>query len=60
MTITERIAAIEKECKGVWGQSGITDWERQRLDEWKHRASLSPKQEEILRQIENKAFGKSE
>jgi len=57
-TIAERIAAIEKECSGVWGSSGINSWERERLEEWKHHRSLSPKQEEILRQIEHKAFGK--
>jgi hypothetical protein len=57
VTITDRIAAIEKECAGVWGQSGITDWERQRLAEWKAKTNLSPRQEEILRQIEAKAFG---
>jgi hypothetical protein len=51
-----RIAAIEKECSGVWGVSGITSWERDRLDEWKNRTSLSPKQEAILRTIEAKAF----
>lgn len=58
MTIAERIAAIEKECSGVWGTSGITSWERERLEEWKHRANLSSKQEAVLVQIENKAFGR--
>lgn len=57
MTIAERIAAIEKECSGVWGASGITSWERDRMAEWKSRTSLSPKQEEVLQQIERKAFG---
>jgi hypothetical protein len=56
-TIFERVVAIEKECSGVWGQSGITQWERDRLGEWKSRHSLSPKQEETLRLIERKAFG---
>ena len=60
MTIAERIAAIERECSGVWGTSGITSWERDRLDEWKHRHSLSAKQEEVLQQIERKAFGKGD
>lgn len=59
-TITERIAAIEKECSGVWGQSGITQWERDRLKDWKYRHSLSPKQEETLQAIERKAFPQRE
>lgn len=56
MTVAERVARIVAECAGVWGQSGITSWERDRLEEWKHKASLSPRQEEILAQIEKKAF----
>lgn len=59
MTVTERIAAIEKECAGVWGQSGVTDWERQRLHEWKDQTSLSAKQEAVLVAIEKKAFGEA-
>lgn len=55
-TIAERVARIVKECSGVWGQSGISSWEQARLEEWKTRHRLSPKQEEILRQIEKKAF----
>lgn len=57
MTVADRIAAVVKECQGVWGQSGITAWERDRLDEWRHRPMLSPGQERILQQIEQKAFG---
>lgn len=57
MTPAQRIAKIEAECSGVWGQSGITDWERQRLNDWKTLQRLSEKQETILRQIEQKAFG---
>lgn len=57
MTVAERIAKINAECAGVWGQSGITSWERARLDEWKSRQSISEKQEAILQQIERKAFG---
>lgn len=57
MTIAERIARIFKECAGVWGQSGISSWERDRLEEWRQRPTLSEKQEAILRQIEVKAFG---
>lgn len=55
-TITERIDRVERECSGVWGQSGITDWERQRLKEWRGKSSLTPRQEEILADIERKAF----
>ena len=57
MTPAQRVARIEQECSGVWGQSGITDWERQRLSDWKRLSALSEKQETILRQIEQKAFG---
>ena len=56
MNHVQRIEAIEKECSGCWGVSGINSWERERLEEWKNRASLAPKQEGILRQIEEKAF----
>lgn len=55
-TIAERVARVVAECSGVWGQSGITSWERDRLAEWSTLTTLSPKQEEILRQIEKKAF----
>lgn len=57
MTHIARIEKIEAECRGVWGQSGITAWERARLEEWKNRDSLTPKQEEILQRVEKKAFG---
>jgi hypothetical protein len=57
MSHVARIAAIEAECSGVWGVSGITSFERERLEEWKRLNSLSPKQEEVLQQIERKAFG---
>ena len=53
----QRIANIEKECSGVWAQSGVTAWERDRLEEWKHRDTLSEKQEAVLVQIERKVFG---
>lgn len=59
-TVAERIAAIEKECSGVWGTSGITSWERDRLTEWKNRTHLSAKQLEVLKQIEEKAFGRGD
>lgn len=57
MTIHERIARIFAECSGVWGASGVTSWERARLEEWKNRTSLSPNQENVLQQIEEKVFG---
>lgn len=57
MSHVARIEKIEDECRGVWGQSGVTSWERERLAEWKQRHSLTPKQEEILQGIEQKVFG---
>lgn len=57
MTHRARIEKIEAECRGVWAQSGVTDWERQRLAEWKQRPALTPKQEDILQGIEKKVFG---
>ena len=55
-SVAQRIERIFKECSGVWGQSGISSWERDRLEEWRGRQSLSPKQEAVLKQIERKAF----
>lgn len=60
MTHVARIEKIEAECSGVWGQSGVTDWERQRLQEWKQRPALTEKQEEILQRVERKVFGECE
>ena len=60
MSVAERVAAIVKECAGVWGQSGITQWERDRLDEWRRLPMLSPAQDRILQQIEQKAFGNAD
>lgn len=57
MTHIARIEKLEEECRGVWGQSGVTSWERERLTEWKRRHNLTPKQEEILQGIEKKVFG---
>ena len=59
-TITERIEKIEQECSGVWGQCGVTDWERQRLAEWKNKPALSPKQESVLAEIEERVFGEED
>lgn len=60
MTHIARIEKIEDECRGVWGQSGVTSWERERLVEWKARRALTEKQEEILAGIEKKVFGRCE
>lgn len=57
MTIPERIKRIYDECAGVWAESGVTSWERDRLEEWKNRNSLSEKQEQVLEKIEKKVFG---
>lgn len=57
MGIAERIERIFKECDpGLWGTSGVSSWERARLEEWRSRASLSPKQEDVLQKIEAKVF----
>ena len=55
MTIAERIARINTECEHIWGTSGITSWERDRLAEWKDRTFLTEKQERVLQEIEKKA-----
>lgn len=55
-SIAKRIERIYAECSGVWGTSGVTSWERDRLEEWRGRRSLSPKQEDVLRRIEEKVF----
>jgi hypothetical protein len=60
MTHVARIEKIEDECRGVWGQYGVTSWERERLAEWKARPALTEKQEEILQEIEKKVFGECE
>lgn len=57
MTIPERIKAINDECAGVWAESGVTSWERDRLEEWRQRTFLTEKQEQVLEQIEKKVFG---
>lgn len=57
LSIAERIARINAECSGVWGTSGVTSWERERLEEWRGRKSLSDKQLEVLSNIEEKVFG---
>lgn len=56
LTIAQRINRIFTECAGVWAQSGVNDWERRRLEEWRGRLGLSARQLEILEQIERKVF----
>lgn len=56
-TIAARIERIFKECSGVWGTSGVTSWEKDRLEEWRGRESLSPKQVAVVEAIEKKVFG---
>jgi hypothetical protein len=56
-TVAQRIERIFTECSGVWGASGVTSWERQRLDEWRGREDLSDGQVKVLEQIEKKVFG---
>lgn len=58
MTIRERVERIEKECSGVWAQSGVTAWERTFLTSVKSRPELSVRQAETLTAIENKVFNK--
>lgn len=55
-TPRQRVEKIEAECAGVWSLSGITSWEREFLASVKARATLSERQEEILVEIERKAF----
>lgn len=57
MTIPARIQRVVDECSGVWSASGVTSWERARLEGWKDRTSLSPNQLKVLEQIEEKVFG---
>lgn len=55
MSVHSRVEAIEEECDGVWSEYGITSWERAFISDIKDLGKLSPRQEETLRQIENKA-----
>lgn len=55
-TIAERVARIEREISGVAAQYGVTDWERQFLRSVAARRTLSPKQAEVLSDIERKVF----
>ncbi len=60
LTIAQRIARIYTECSGVWGQYGVTSWERDRLEEWKGRIALAHGQEKVLVEIEHKVFGEED
>lgn len=55
--IAQRIERIFKECSGVWGTSGVTSWEKERLEEWRGREQLSPRQVAVVESIEKKVFG---
>jgi hypothetical protein len=56
LTIAQRIKRIYSECSGVWGQSGVTDFERRCIEDWRGQLGLSEKQLAILVQIEKKVF----
>lgn len=56
-TIAQRIERLFAECSGVWGPSGVTSYEKDRLEEWRGRERLSEKQEAVLASIEKKVFG---
>ena len=55
-TPRQRVERVEAECAGVWSLSGITSWEREFLASVKTRTTLSERQEELLVEIERKAF----
>lgn len=56
-SVTERVAAIEAECSGVWASYGVDAYERSFLNSIRTKADLSIKQEELLKRIELKVFG---
>lgn len=57
VSIRERVQRIRAECNLVWSQYGITLWERGFLNDVEMRTSLTFRQEEMLSEIERKAFG---
>ena len=59
-TIAQRCDRVIEEIRGVRSLSGVSDWEFQRLEEWRQRSSLSAKQLRILEQIETKVFGETD
>lgn len=52
----ERVDAITKECDGVWGESGVTSWERNFLQNIRGWETLTEKQGKTLLDIERKVF----
>lgn len=61
VSIAERIEKIFEECGGgLWGTSGVSSWEHDRLDEWRGRNNLSPRQVAVLESIEVKVFGRAQ
>ena len=57
MTPAERIAKIESEIRGCASLYGVTSWERNFLTSIKTQSSLSAKQQDTLKVIEDKVFG---
>lgn len=55
-TPAERVKRIRDETDGVAAQYGLSSWDRNFLDSISTRASLSPKQAEMLTRIEVKVF----
>ena len=58
MTPAERIKRICEECSGVWSASGINQRDRDFMQsvEQRNPATLTPKQEKWLADIEERAF----
>lgn len=58
----DRIARILQEIRGVRGQYNITDWEWQRLNEWREQGIAwgSERQRGVLDKIETKVFRQKE
>jgi hypothetical protein len=60
MTVTERVARIQKEISGVASQYGIDSRELGFLESIARRDSLTEKQEDWLKRIEMKVFGEED
>jgi hypothetical protein len=56
-TARERVARIMDEIRGVVAQYDVTQWELEFMRSIEERHALSPRQEEILTDIETKVFG---
>lgn len=53
----DRVQQILDEIRGVSSLYGVTSWEKEFLNSIKGAASLSAKQEAVLKRIEEKVFG---